>query len=55
MRIAKEVFGISVIKGITSQDHYVSQKLLEKLGMRRSGTVVLPEEDEELLVFELRL
>ncbi len=53
-RAAKEVFGISVIKGITSKDHYVSQKLLEKLGMSRAGTVILPEEDEELLVFELK-
>ena len=53
MRAAKEDFGITKIKGITSKDHYASQKLLEKLGMSCSGTVVLPDEDEELLVFEL--
>ena len=53
MRAAREEFGISKIKGITSKDHYASQKLLEKLGMTCSGTVILPDEDEELLVFEL--
>ena len=53
MRAAKEEFGITKIKGITSKDHYASQKLLEKLGMSCSGTVVLPDEEEELLVFEL--
>ena len=54
MRAAREDFGISKIKGITSKEHYASQKLLEKLGMICSGTVVLPDEDEELLVFELK-
>ena len=54
IRAAREDFGISVIKGITSKDHSVSQKLLENLGMVRSGTVTLPEEDEELYVFELK-
>ena len=53
MRAASEVFGISKIKGITSKDHYASQRLLEKLGMICSGTVILPDEDEELLVYEL--
>ena len=53
MRAAKEDFGISKIKGITSKEHYASQRLLEKLGMICSGTVILPDEDEELLVFEL--
>ena len=55
IRAAKEDFGITVIKGITSKEHYVSQKLLQKLGMNQSGTVTLPDEDEELYVFELRL
>ncbi len=55
MRAAKEEFGISKIKGITSKDHIASQKLLEKLGLTCAGTVVLPDEDEELLVFEAEL
>ena len=53
MRAAREEFNISSLKGITSKDHYASQKLLEKLGMKRTGTVVLPDEDEELLVYEV--
>ena len=53
LRAAKEEFNISKIKGITSKDHYASQKLLEKLGLVLSGTVVLPDEEEELLVFEI--
>ena len=52
MRAAVEDFGITKIKGITSKDHFASQKLLQKLGMICSGTVVLPDEEEELLVFE---
>ena len=55
VRAAKEEFGISHIKGITSKDHYASQKLLKKLGMNCTGTVVLPDEDEELLVFQTDL
>ncbi len=55
MRAAKEDFGISKIKGITAKDHYASQRLLEKLGMRCTGTVVLPDEEEELLVYQKEL
>lgn len=55
MRAAREVFGISQIKGITSKEHKASQKLLEKLGMHCSGTVTLPDEDEELLLYEKNL
>ena len=55
MRAAHEDFGISKIKGITSKEHHASQNLLKKLGMECTGTVVLPDEDEELLVFEREL
>ena len=51
MKAAKEEFGISKISGITSKDHLSSQKLLRKLGLDLTGTVVLPDEDEELLLF----
>ena len=55
MRAAKEHFSIRKIKGITSKQHFASQKLLRKLGMVCTGQVVLPDEDEELLVFETEL
>lgn len=51
MKAAGEDFGISKISGITSKEHVASQKLLEKLGMECTGTVILPDEDEELLVY----
>ena len=53
LRAANEDFGILKIKGITSKEHHASQNLLKKLGMECTGTVVLPEEEEELLVYEL--
>lgn len=52
LRAAKEEFNISKLKGITSKDHFASQKLLEKLGFVLVGTVILPDEEQELLVFE---
>lgn len=50
-RAAKEVFNIHILKGITSKDHIASQNLLIKLGLACRSTVILPDEDEELLVF----
>ncbi len=55
MRAAKEDFAITTIKGITAQDHFASQNLLKKLGMVCIEKVVLPDEDEELLVFVANL
>lgn len=55
MRAAKDHFSIRIIKGITSQEHLASQKLLKKLGMVCIGKVILPDEEEELLVFETAL
>jgi RimJ/RimL family protein N-acetyltransferase len=52
LRAAKDEFGITKISGITSKDHFASQRLLEKLGMKCTGTVVLPDEEEELLVYQ---
>lgn len=51
MRAAREVFNIQIVKGITSKDHIASQSLLKKLGMVCQDTVILPDEEEELLVF----
>ena len=52
LRAASEEFGISRIKGITAKEHHASQSLLEKLGLTRTGTVTLPDEDEELFLYE---
>ena len=55
IRAAKDDFAIETVKGITSKDHFASQNLLRKLGMVCNDKVVLPDEEEELLVFELNL
>lgn len=52
MRAAKEEFGIAKVSGITSKEHHASQHLLRKLGLELTGTVVLSDEKEELLLFE---
>ncbi len=55
IRAAKEDFAIATVKGITSKDHFASQNLLRKLGMVCTDKVILPDEEEELLVFEKSL
>lgn len=55
MRAAKEDFGITTIKAITAKENYGSQNLLEKLGLSCTGTITLPGEDEELLLYEEKL
>ena len=52
---ATEIFKIPEIKAITTKDNIASQRLLEKLEMKKSGTIVLPNDKEELLVYSLRL
>lgn len=51
-RAGVEEFGISQIKAITTKDNIASQKLLERLGLQFKKTVLLPNEDEELLLYE---
>jgi len=46
-------FGIETISAITSKDNIASQKLLEKLGLKKSGLLTLPNDDEELFVYKL--
>lgn len=41
------------IQAITSKTNIRSQKLLEYLGMKYQGNVVLPEENEELMLYTL--
>jgi len=51
--VAFDEFGITEIVAITTQDNVSSQRLLEKLGMRLTGTTKIPEDDEELLLYKI--
>ncbi|WP_347160258.1 GNAT family N-acetyltransferase [Pontibacter chitinilyticus] len=51
-RAGIEEFSISRIRAITTKDNVASQKLLEKLGLKFKGMVQLPDDDEELLLYE---
>ncbi|MGV6830537.1 MAG: GNAT family N-acetyltransferase [bacterium] len=44
---------ITTIRAITSKGNIASQKLLKKLGLVRTGTTILPDEDEELFVYQI--
>ncbi|WP_299708242.1 GNAT family N-acetyltransferase [uncultured Pontibacter sp.] len=50
-RAGLEEFGIRRLGAITSKKNIASQKLLEKLGLKFSKTVKLPDDDEELLFY----
>ncbi len=50
---AFKIFGLSVINGMTTKDNFSSQKLLEKLGLKLMGTIRIPNDDEELLLYTL--
>jgi [ribosomal protein S5]-alanine N-acetyltransferase len=52
-RAGIEDFGISQIRAITSKENVASQKLLEKLGLRFIKLVHLPNDPEELMLYEL--
>ena len=46
-------FGLETISAITTKDNTSSQKLLEKLGLKLTGTTLLPNEEEELLLYKI--
>jgi [ribosomal protein S5]-alanine N-acetyltransferase len=46
-------FGIKVISAVTTKENSPSQKLLEKLGFKFTGTTQLPNDDEELFVYKI--
>lgn len=46
-------FKLEKLSAITSLENVASQRLLEKIGLKRVGTMVLPGETEEVLYFEL--
>lgn len=49
--VAFDDFGQKVISAITSKENLPSQKLLEKLGLRLTGTKILPNQEKELLFY----
>ena len=46
-------FGIKVISAITTKTNVSSQKLIKKLGLELTGTIQLPNETEELLIYKI--
>lgn len=46
-------FAISELIAITLIENISSQKLLEKLGLRLQGTIKLPDDEEELLLYKI--
>ncbi|MDQ0475986.1 GNAT family N-acetyltransferase [Chryseobacterium sp. MDT2-18] len=46
-------FGLKKISAITSKENIASQKLIEKLGLQYQSTVRLPDDEVELLYYEL--
>ena len=51
LNAAFEEFGLTTINAITTKDNFSSQKLLEKLGLEQKGTIKLPDDTEELLLY----
>ena len=51
---AFEELEIEEIKAITNQDNISSKNLLKKLGFKLIGKTILPDEKEELLLFEIK-
>lgn len=51
LKAAIEDFKIKSIQAITSKENLGSQALLKKLGFRVSGSITLPGETEELILF----
>lgn len=52
-RAGLEEFGIEQISAITAKENVASQKLLEKLGLKYSKPVQLPNDPDELMLYEL--
>ncbi|PVW13181.1 GNAT family N-acetyltransferase [Marixanthomonas spongiae] len=53
MNVFFSEFGIHRIQAYTSKKNQASQKLLEKLGLKQTGTTFLPDDKEELLVYRI--
>ena len=46
-------FGINKISAITTKNNFASQRLLEKLGLKKIGTTKVTNDDEELLLYRI--
>lgn len=46
-------FGVSKILAITTKENHSSQKLIKKLGLEFVKMIQLPNDDEELMLFEI--
>ncbi len=55
MSIAKDEFGIDELMAITTKDNFSSQNLLERLGLISEGTIRLPNENKDVLLYKVRL
>ena len=53
IKAAFEVFEIEKIKAITAKENFSSQRLLEKLGLQMVGTIKLPNENEDIFLYEI--
>ena len=53
LKLAFSEFGLSKIRAITNKLNFASQKVLTKLGMQADGTLCLPGDNEELLVYSI--
>jgi ribosomal-protein-alanine N-acetyltransferase len=52
--LAFSEFGLSSIQAITTKDNLASQRLLEKLGLQRTGTTRIPNDPEELWLYKIK-
>jgi len=52
--LAFDEFGIKELKAITTKENHSSQKLLEKLGFNLDGTVSIPNDEKELLLYKIK-
>jgi RimJ/RimL family protein N-acetyltransferase len=55
LETAFENFNLKNIAAITSKENIASQKLIEKLGLKYLKTVKLPNEEEELLYYQMEI
>ena len=53
MELAKGEFQLSKVSGITLEANKASQRLLEKLGLKFSKMIQIPNDTEELMLYEL--
>ncbi|PKV51552.1 RimJ/RimL family protein N-acetyltransferase [Aquimarina sp. MAR_2010_214] len=53
--IAFSEFELTCVNAITRKENMSSQKLLEKLGMKKEGTTKLPNDFKEWLVYKIKI